>query len=128
MPSRGGNSSVLAILWSFSCLVPLHPFDRSSVAQASSSPLFLGAHSAVALGRRRAMFRPMPDSIQRADLAAMLAWYRDMGIDAALADERRQLAREGRHCAGRELPAGWDEAHRSARAGNRAAGCAAADT
>jgi uracil-DNA glycosylase family 4 len=28
----------------------------------------------------------MPDSTQRADLAAMLAWYRDMGIDAALAD------------------------------------------
>lgn len=28
-----------------------------------------------------------PDSTQRADLAAMLAWYRDMGIDAALADE-----------------------------------------
>ena len=25
-------------LWSFPCLVPLHPFDRSSVAQASSSP------------------------------------------------------------------------------------------
>lgn len=29
----------------------------------------------------------MPDATQRADLAAMLAWYRDMGIDAALADE-----------------------------------------
>jgi uracil-DNA glycosylase len=29
----------------------------------------------------------MPDNSQRADLAAMLAWYRDMGIDAALADE-----------------------------------------
>lgn len=29
----------------------------------------------------------MPDSTQRADLAAMLAWYRDMGIDAAVADE-----------------------------------------
>jgi DNA polymerase len=28
----------------------------------------------------------MPDATQRADLAAMLAWYRDMGIDAALAD------------------------------------------
>ena len=28
----------------------------------------------------------MPDSTQRADLAAMLAWYRDMGIDAALSD------------------------------------------
>ncbi len=29
----------------------------------------------------------MPDNSQRADLAAMLAWYRDMGIDAALASE-----------------------------------------
>jgi uracil-DNA glycosylase len=29
----------------------------------------------------------MPDNSQRADLAAMLAWYRDMGIDAALAGE-----------------------------------------
>jgi DNA polymerase len=29
----------------------------------------------------------MPDSSQCADLAAMLAWYRDMGIDAALANE-----------------------------------------
>lgn len=28
----------------------------------------------------------MPDNTQRADLAAMLAWYRDMGIDAALSD------------------------------------------
>lgn len=33
------------------------------------------------------MFPAMPDSTRRADLAAMLAWYRDMGVDAALADE-----------------------------------------
>lgn len=33
------------------------------------------------------MFRSMPDVTQRADLAATLAWYRDMGIDAALGDE-----------------------------------------
>ena len=48
------------------------------------------------------MFPAMPDNTQRADLAAMLAWYRDMGIDAALAD----------------APINWLEKHGAAPGGN----------
>jgi hypothetical protein len=53
----------------------------------------------------------MPDSTQRADLAAMLAWYRDMGIDTALADapvnwlEKGDLAPGGNFRLGGAKPA-----------------------